>query len=190
MQNQQPSQRPTMKDSFNVVMLFANAHAICLTPFLHRGFGVRYPGMAGLWAAVMICVAMGISGDPAFMPVLCLWAVALACQRSYALKVRSQGVVQHSFYDGTPWLAMKLPFMKSERTARLAEVMYCLAGGGALAAAGAHGLGPFLMLGCFSLPLVEGMKRQLRYQQVLSAQDAMLEMQMHQERVGGLRDDF
>jgi hypothetical protein len=188
MQNQQQNQRP-MGDSLQFVLLLFNAHAICLTPFLHRGFGVRYPGTTGLAAAVLIFAMMGITHDPLLWMFFWAWAVAMVAQRAYAVKLRRAGVAIHSFYDGYPWLAMKLG-MKSDRTARMGEGIWCLLVGGVLAAAGTRGLGQFIMFGCMSLPVVEAMKRQMRHKQVLSAQDALLEMQAYQERIQGSRDDF
>jgi hypothetical protein len=189
MQNQQQQNQRPWQESFNVLLLLANAHAICLTPFLHSGFGVRYPGMTGVVAGGLILAASSMSRDPLLGTFFWTWLAALVLQRIYALKLRRQGVTVHSAFDGMPWLLMKLG-VKNEQRARIGEGFVCLLVGSLLMEAGTLGLGQFIMLGCLSLPVLEAIKRRMRYQQVLSSQDALLEMQMYQERVHGNRQDY
>src|SRR5687768_3810987 len=132
-QNNESGFRSKSTEGLNLLYFLASAHATALTPFIRRGFGINANGWNGFGA--MILLLLWCCGDPQdeLMGIyFLLWLGALTVQKCYTLKLIRQGMKIHSRYGGDPWLAMKVPFMRKDSTARRFEPTMCLLIGVAL----------------------------------------------------------
>jgi hypothetical protein len=172
----QPQERVTLRGSFNVVYFLASSHALCLTPFLHHSFGSEAFGMQGLAALLMILVYGGETRSAAMGNFLLLWLAAFVLQRLRTFSLFQRGERMHSRYGGYPWLAVRLPFVKSEREAIAFEPVLCLAAGTLLGGVSEE-LGRFVTAGFISLLLKYGIEWQIEQMRLRRMQDAFIEQE-------------
>jgi hypothetical protein len=174
------------KDGFQILLVAANIHAACITPLIRHSFGQDRPGVFGLVGLLAMLLYAEIRQDRAMLPYIGIWLVALAGNRLRTVWMAFRGVADHSHYNGFPWLAMALPFVKREGTARVLEPVLCFLGGQALLGVSVP-LGEFVMAGALSLAVLEGVARMSISRRVIAMRNAEIEMRQLAEfyRRGG-----
>lgn len=189
---QDQRQEPTglgLRESFNIGYTFHQVHATCFTPFLRRGFGRNALGFNGIGAFILILSYAALTQSEGMFVYFWAWFAALVLQRLQTGWMALRGHVEHSHYDGRPWVAMLFPFVKSELSARALEPMICFIGW-ALLCPLSETVGGFVMFGAISLTLVEGIRRYVTQNRLQQMRDAEIEIQALAERFRGERKDF
>ncbi len=189
---QQPESGDISRDFRNTVnwlYLLANAHATCITMFIRHSFGTNVPGFSGVFAMIMMILFVAESNDIRMLWFLYAWFIALICQRLRTGVLYLRGHREHSEYSGWPWLAMRIPFTKSESQAKNQEPSLCLLLGLLLCPLSPT-VGLFVMAGVVSLTIVRCMHQYAVRRQVTAIRDMQIEQQILSERMRGLRDDF
>ncbi len=163
-------QQQKKADALGFIYFICNGHKMCITPFIHYGYGSQALGFPAMFAlALLVC---SCAADPRMVYWLMAWIPALIVQR--IITVRSK-VITHSRYAGYPWLAMKVPFLKQETTAvQFTEPMICFTLG-ALLLGWSQFLGLFLMAGFLSLLICGAIENELFELRLMRMQDARLE---------------
>ncbi len=177
------------RNAVNWLYLLANAHATCLTMFIRHSFGTNVPGLSGVFAVIMMLLAVAESNDIRMLWFLYAWIAALICQRMRTGFLCLRGHREHSEYSGWPWLAMRIPFMKSESQAKNSEPTLCLVIGPLLCPVSPT-VGMFVMAGVVSLTIVRCMNQYAISRQVTAMRDMQFEQQAMSERMRGLRNDY
>ena len=187
-QNQQ-NQEFGMKDSFNVFYAVCRVHTFCFLPFIRRDFGTDALGFPAACALLLMLMVGGLGRIPEMFPYLLFWLFVMMWQRGRTSRLVRRGVVWHSRYEGDPWLALSIPFVRKASTAkRLIEPVLCLLVGAALHDV-SHGLGVFVMAGFFSLAAVDGIHREIDRKQLAAMRDAEIEQKWLAARYRGQVDD-
>jgi hypothetical protein len=186
----QPSQQreqaqPEYRNSMGDAYLFAQIHSTCITPFIRADFGTEALGLNGFLAFVLLLFTIGIA--PEFQIYFFLWLFAVICQRIRTARRERSGQIGHSRYNGWPWLAMKFPRVKSEKTAKLLEPFLCLASG-AFISMFSPPVGAFVMAGFVSLSTVLGIELMTIRAQLRRFADSEIEQRLFVERRSGRRD--
>ena len=158
---------------FGLLYLLCNAHRVCITVFIRRSFGTS----AFEWHAVVALIIHWTVADlyPGFGLFFLFWLAALICQRIQSYRLRWMGILQHSRYQGYPWLAMHMPFIKSEHQARRFEPLLCLLLG-VLVATIWDRLGLFIMAGFGSFGTCLVIETAILHQRMQAMVDADLEL--------------
>jgi hypothetical protein len=183
------------RDTFNmrtgakVLHLVVETHAAGFTPFLRRGMGVNYPGAFGLLALVMILLYAAATHDPLVITYFWFWLGMIIVRRAEAVQLARRGWVEHSRYNGWPWFSIKLPFVKTESAAKIADAMVCLIVGAELYQ-WSEALGRFVMLGCLSLGMQRAIQGQVNSMRLRQMRDAAIEQRQLAEWYRGQRNDF
>lgn len=173
---QQPPQDDfSLKDSLNLVMLAAQTHAACITPFLRHSFGRDQPGIFAAFGLLAMLLYAENQRDPAMFLYVAIWLAALAFHGVRALWLAWRGRVEHSFYPGYPYLTLAIPFVTRETTARALEPLFCLLAGRILFECSVP-LGQFVAAGAISLSVSELAGRRLRSRRLVSMRNAEIEM--------------
>lgn len=177
------------RNAVNWLYLLANAHAACLTMFIRHSFGTNRPGFSGLFAIFLMLLVVAESNDIRMLWFLYAWFIALVCQRVRTGYLYAHGHREHSEYSGWPWLAMRIPFTKSESEAKNQEPLLCLVIGPLLGPLSPT-IAVFVMAGVVSLTIVRCMNQYAISRQVTAMRDMQIEQQAMSERMRGLRKDF
>lgn len=125
-QQQETGFRDKANEAFNLLYFLASVHATTITPFIRTGFGVNVNGWNGVGA--MLLLLFWCAADPwdqVMSSYFILWFGALLYQKARTRKLIRQGVKIHSRYTGDSWLAMKIPFFRTESKARCVEPTMC-----------------------------------------------------------------
>jgi hypothetical protein len=187
-QNRQENQFG-MRESFNLLYAACKIHAFCFWPIIRRDFGTDALGFPAFFALVLMLLVGSLGRIPEMFPYLGLWLVMLICQRARTFRLVRQGAVWHSRYEGTPWLALCIPLIRTEtRAKRLMEPVLCLLAGVVLYQF-SQGLGVFVMAGWFSLAMVDGIDRELDRKRLAAMRDAEIEQKWLAARYRGLVDE-
>lgn len=173
---QKNEQQSDFRSSINLLFLLALAHAYCLLPFMRHSYGINVPGIYGVFALCLILVTFVVTTSAAMLGFLAIWFLAIFCQRVWTLTLHVRGRREHSWYAGSPWLAMLIPFCKSESTARNVEPALCLLIGCALSSF-VPVLGMFVSLGALSLGIIRVAQHFAIHRQVTALTDMELEHQ-------------
>ena len=177
-QQQTPGDKLTAAEGFNVAMLIMKSHATAITVFLRTDFGSEGIGVAGLGAIFLIIAMGGCSGDVLMYYYLIAFIIATVLQRIRTFRNWWRGNHQHSYYDGYPWLALKLfPRVKKEGDAKGMEAFLCLAIGCLLLNCGVTSLGMFIAAGFISIMFVAGTKAELVKRRLRAMRDAQFEQE-------------
>lgn len=189
----QGEQVPNPVDDFragvNFLYLLALAHSLCITPFIRRNFGIGMPGFAGIAALILLILTICGTEDYAMITYLKIWFVALLCQRLFSFVQYCRGRHEHSQYDGWPWLALWIPFIRTEERAKTVEPSLCLI----LAVCcvpWSESVAAFVGAGAISLSFLRVMQLTARRRQVIMMRDLRIEQQLLSERLRGVRKDF
>jgi hypothetical protein len=185
----QKQEQSSFRSSFNAMYFLANSHATCLTVFLRHSFGSEAIGMNGLVAVLMMLVYRGETRCLAMGTFFMAWLVALIVQRLRTFVLYQRGWRLHSRYGGYPWLAIRIPFVKTEVRAMALEPLVCLLVGHVLCR-WSEPVGRFVMFGCFSLAIKNGIERQIDRARLRQMHDAVIEQMHLVERFQQTRKDY
>jgi hypothetical protein len=178
-----------MRTGANVLHLVVETHAAAVTPFLRRGMGVNYPGVFGLLALVLILLYAAATHDPFVITFFWFWLGAIIVRRAEAVQLARRGRVEHSRYNGWPWFSIKLPFVKTESAAKVADAIVCLVVGAELYQ-WSEALGRLVMFGCVSLGIQRAIQGQVNSMRLRQMRDAAIEQRQLAEWYRGQRNDF
>jgi hypothetical protein len=188
-QQQEPRPGDDVRAGFNFLIFVMDALAMCLIPFIRINFGIHAPGNSGVMALVLMILAICGSGDVGIVWLILAWFCAMICQRMRAFYLFRKGWRLHSRFRGLPWLAMRFPFVKTEKFARDFEPVICFAIGMLLLPA-SEGVGGFVIIAAFSLFITRCTEVAVRGRQVTAMRDLEIEQRAMSERLRGLKDDF
>ena len=175
MNGQEQGKRMGPAESFNLLYLLADSHATALTPFIRRGFGINANSWNGVGAMILLLLWWAADEHDELMAAYFVgWIFALLWQKAYTLRRLKQGERIHSRYGGDPWLALKIPFVRKDSTARAIEPMLCGAIGLALCPV-SQALGALWLFGFLSLSVREVIDRLLVQARVQAMDDAEIE---------------
>src|SRR5262245_62031247 len=116
-QQQQPNDKLTQKQTFNILYLILLAFQRGVTVPFRTRYGSEALGRPGFTACILIVLWAVFSQNQLMYLWLLFWLFALAVRRLETFRLLRRGVRLHSGYDGWPKFAMR--FCKSETAARL-----------------------------------------------------------------------
>jgi len=179
MGQQKQSEPLSMRESFDIMYVFASALSLGLTVFTRCQFGTEAFGLRGLAAAVVIFVYVGSTGSQWMMIYFVAWLLALVCRRAESETAAKRGELRHTYYNGHPWLILTLmPFIKDEQTARRVEPFLCLAAGIGLCQ-WSFDVGRFVIFGALSILIIDRVGREIMRRRV----EAIINARIEQEAV-------
>jgi hypothetical protein len=172
----------TKKGAFKLVMMFLIAHQRALTVPIRKFYGAEALGFPGVYAVVLMVGWAAASRDPLMWAWLAMWLVTLVVRRLETMKLVRQGKRLHTMHDGTPYSVLR---GWDERAARFIIeplVMFAMGLGVRFIAVDFRlpqkGLSLFLMLGIFTLPMLEMIRGQLMRKRVQAMGDARIEQEV------------
>jgi hypothetical protein len=113
-------QEEERREAANWLKWIADTGAMAVAPVMRTRFGQEGIGMAGARAALLILGWAGLGYSEPLLYYFGLWLLCCCWQRAKTERLVRRGWVEHSRYNGWPWLVMKLlPPLKSERSAKL-----------------------------------------------------------------------
>jgi len=181
----------SMKDSFNIFNLACNSLGACVVPFLRTGFGKEYPGVAALFGLIIMVLYAGFARVPEMFPYIGMWLVAVILQRAKTFDLARKGVVVHSRYWGYPKLALMVPFVRKEGTARgIIEPLLCSFIGGALASWWSPGVGGFVIVAGWANAFAGAIVVELDRKKLQAMRDAEIEQRYLAARYRGEIDEL
>lgn len=161
-------------EAFNLMATIVGIHTTTITPFIRTGFGINANGWTGFGALILLMFWWAADETDQIMGAYVgLWLLALMFQKARTLALIRKGKRIHSHYWGDPWLAMKVPFVRTKDTAiKLVEPLICLLTGVVLNSV-SEGLGKLWILGFLSLPIrnaIEHVSTEARLQAIDDAE--------------------
>lgn len=181
-QDNRDSWQVSTAESLGALYLVANVLATSVGVFIRRGFGKEALGWNSVFAFLLLAWLGSIEG-PAFMVFLLAFVGAQICRRIETFRMVRQGHVIHSQYAGFPYWAMKVPFVKNERTAReVVEPVICFLIGLMLCPVSV-GLGGYVMVCGVALIVRLCIQNGVNHQRVQRMQDAKIEHEWYSEQM-------
>ena len=166
-------------ESLDVGYRLFHCHLSALAVFIRRDFGLEALGINAFIAGLMILLTYAATGDPAMKAFLVMWLVAQIVQRVRSFRNKRRGMRIHSRYAGYPWLAMRVPFVRSETVAvRFVEPLLCLTAGWVLMHL-SRPLGGFVMLGCVSFFIRNNIDAEIQRVRLRQMDDARIEAEWY-----------
>jgi hypothetical protein len=168
----------TVKDVGHWLMLIAPAYATaCLFSLGMRwGSGKNYTGREGLLGLVAILVGVALTGAMEVGFLLIPYCLSLLFQHRLVQAWRGwRGVIEHTRYNGAPWMAMRLFRHRDELKAKRVHEPFLVFIFGLLLAAVSPPVGLFIALGMFACGLTNGMIEARDQRRVDDLNDAMIE---------------
>ena len=162
-QQQEQDVMQNIKRNFNIAFNLCVMHQRALIVPLRNKFGVEALGTSCLFALIIMVLWVTFSRDNFMWYYTGIWLVFFAHRRVQSLMLARTGRM-HSLYDGWPVDAIK--FLRNENAAKLVgePVIVRMIGYATLWFYQQQGWDPrglphFLLLGCFALSMVEGVKQ-------------------------------
>lgn len=185
----QPEQeRWSHKEQFDLLYLFASAHAMCVYPFIRRRFGIEAFRVGALSALLMILL-FGLSGSPYVFWYFCAWLLLVIVHRISAVARERRGEGELSRYDGFPWLSLLVSRKGvKELGAKKQEWAFPLVAGLLFGGASPE-LGWFLIVAGVSMVFKLMVCNQIDRQELRRMQDAAIRQRMMAERLRGQQRD-
>lgn len=181
-----PDRGPSPGETMDLAYGLAHCLATVLAVFIRRDFGADALGWPAILGGLALYVTAVENRDRLARLFFLAWLVAQATQRFLTFRNHWRGVRVHSRSSGYPWLAMRLPFVRSEAVAvRLGEPLLCLAVGAALWPL-SHPLGGFVMFGAGSFCLRNNIDALVRRKRLSAMLDARLEQEWYAEQMARL----
>jgi hypothetical protein len=175
-QQQQQNDQTGMRGGFNLLTALIHGHAMTCTIFMRSHLGRDSIGFAGMFGFFMMLVYGGLMNSYPMFIYLCLYLLAVLCQRMKTYSNWRKGIIVHSRSIGYPWLAFKLfPRIKTENNARGAEAFLCLAVGWLLMTYVDQPLGWWVMFGWVSIMATESMIVEVQRRRLQAMRDAEIE---------------
>jgi hypothetical protein len=165
---------PDMRASTNLIYWLASALTMTVLPIIREGFGKHGLGLPALLAWPLIWGYAGLADAPEMMLYFAVWA-AFSVYRRF-----TYDPIQATQYQGYPLLTGWL--FRNEMTARLAEAALVWIAGGILSRLSAA-LGQFLSFAAYALFIKHMLEGALIERQKEAAHDALVTMQIQQERM-------
>lgn len=170
------------KNAFNLLYLLVSAHSWCVLPFLRRGVGREMPGIYGI--AAFLGMTFLACEDQVVWHYLGVWFFVLVVLKASSLRAARRGEWIHSRYSGFPWVAMNVPFIRSEKTAMgFVEPAIVFVVGTLLCPLSVN-LGGLVLTSAISLMLKYGIEDEIDRQRMQQMRDAEIEMRYYAERYG------
>lgn len=180
-QQQQQKPNPTANDYLGAIYVVCDAYRCLVGPFLRYGQGAEAYSIKAFIVFVILLTFAAAERDPALWAFLALWIVALIFRRVQSVRLRKHGVI-HSRYAGDPWLAFKVPFVKSDYTARgLIEPVICFLAGIAICPLSVN-LGGLLMLGWPAMFIHAAIEKEIHRKRMERMADAQIDAQWYGDR--------
>lgn len=171
------------KRNFNIAFSLCLMHQRALTVPMRNQYGVQALGTPCAFAVALMLVWHMATQDPFMLVWLGVWLLYYIKRRVEAMKLAKSGAKIMSRYDGWPFDGLK--FVKSEYAAkRFAEPILCgILGGILFWLYTENGLRPtglpyFFLLGVFSLPSIEAVKKMAWDKRIEGMHDARIEQEM------------
>ena len=177
---------PNPRESVNLLYIAAKGMAACVWPFIRSHPGVHALGAPGVIALLIILLYAAGQNAPEMMTYLVVWFLVVAFRNAQARRQERRGRGEHSRYDGWPWLAMRLPFVRDEVKAKGVEPFVCFAIGVFICPL-SEPMGKFVMLGAVGLLLVRVMELRANEVRARRMRDAMIEMRQLSEDLRRMR---
>lgn len=165
------------RQALQIVLGIFHGLGTVVTPFIRCNFGVSGMGSSALVAFLIIVVYGASENAPEVTIYLVAWLVALAWRRSQGARNERNGRAEHSCYDGWPWLAMKIPFVRTEVTAKAIEPFLCIFGGAFICPL-SEAIGRLVILSGFGLLISRIVALHAREARARRMRDAMIEMEL------------
>ncbi len=181
-------QGPSMKDSFNIFHVGCSGLGACVVPFLRTGFGTNYPGLAGFFGLIVMFLYAALGPVPEMFSYIGVWLFVVIFQRAKTFSAVKKGTVVHSRYWGDPWVGLKVPFVKKEKTARELEPVLCLLAGVALCG-WSPGVGGFVIVAGFANAIAGGIVVEVDRKKLQAMRDAEIEQRYLAARYRGEIDE-
>jgi hypothetical protein len=179
--NQQNPQSMRFKneDAFGLLYFLSNIHATSIATLIRRDFGREALGWNSFLAMFLIFFVYAATADAALLAYLGVWFFCQIMQRIRTFRLLRSGAVMHSRYAGYPYVAMHVPFVRSQTTAMgLIEPMLCLIGGTMLCTVSVN-LGGYIMLGFLSFMIRNGIETEIRRKRLERMRDAEIEQRWY-----------
>jgi len=182
-QNQnQPNGQSDKVDVVGVLYLVANVLATSVAVFIRRGFGREALGFNSL-IAVIVLYTLSASEGRGFLIFTGAFIVAQVWRRIETFRLIRKGAIIHSRYAGYPYLAMKVPFVKSEKMAmELVEPVMCFTVGILLCPLSV-GLGGYLVVCGVGFIVRHCINDALDRKRIERMQDATIEHQWYSDQM-------
>jgi hypothetical protein len=191
-QHQQHDDREQFKRNFNIAYNLCLWHSRSITVLTRNRWGVQALGIPCAWALAIMCVWGALAQDPLLWVWAAIWCIAWVKRKQEAAKLAKEGVRISSWYDGYPHESVKLTRGDEEKAKRFVEPLWTACIGGALLFfymevlhKPPHGLPYFLIFGCFTISMVEGIKKTIWERR----QQAIIDARIEQEQLmAGVRE--
>lgn len=173
------TQRLKNEDSLGLVYFLSNIHASCIATLIRRDFGKDALGWNSFLGMFLIFLVYAATEDQVVLAYLGIWFFCQVVQRFRTYRLLRGGAVMHSRYAGYPYLAMQVPFVRSQETAMgIIEPMLCLIAGTMLCPVSVN-LGGFIMCGFLSFMVRNGIESEIRRKRLEKMRDAELEQRWY-----------
>jgi hypothetical protein len=182
-ENKDPQQakRVTNDELFNLLYKLADIHVSAIATLIRRDFGTEALGFNSFWAMVLIFVMYAATADQAMLAYLGIWLFCQVMQRARTFRLIRGGAILHSRYPGYPYVAMLMPFVRSQVTAKgIVEPIICLLGGAFLCSVSIN-LGGFIMLGFLTFMIRNGIEQEIRRKRLERMRDAEIEQRWYSD---------
>jgi hypothetical protein len=178
-QDQQQQRQPN--NGIDPAYFAANALATVAAVFIRCDFGREAMGMHAFVAFLgLISFYLG-TADKAVGFFVYLWFSFLILQRVRTSRMLRNRIV-HSHYNGYPWLAMKMPFVRSLETATgTVEPLICFLGGAMLFPV-SENLAGLIMACSLAFVIRDAIEREAVRKRVQRMQDAQIEGEYFADR--------
>jgi uncharacterized membrane protein YiaA len=173
---------PNARESVNILYVLTKGMATCVTPFIRCNTGVHALGVFGVIALIIIAMYASAESSPEMGFYLVAWFVSVLRHNVKARRAQRLGCGEHSQYAGWPWLAMKIPFVRTEDVAKGIEPFMCFFLG-AFVCPLSLAMGQFLMLAGVGLLFTRMMELAAFETKVRRTRDAMIEMRQLSEEL-------
>ncbi len=171
----------------NLLFLIISSWAMTIWLPLRRYCGKDYLGIRAIMGWMVIATYAWIANDPVMDLLIPIYLLAILLRICGQIKLRFQGVIQHTRYDGDPWLARLVLFSKDENKCKsVGEPALAIMTGYFLLST-SDALGAYLIIGGFAMFLVQAVAER-QYQRRIDEinngriENAVLMRHFHHER--------
>jgi hypothetical protein len=156
--NQQPmfgNHAEQYRRAMNIGHLILSAWAMTIQLPMRRHCGKDFVGLTAFAGVLLIPVYVGFFNAPEIIYLLPVHVMFIVLHRASAWTRRLRGMVTHTFYEGDPWVARTLLFMKDERYCRSTSEPLLAVTAGLLLLPTAESAGFYFIIGGFAMAIVQ-----------------------------------
>jgi hypothetical protein len=183
---QQQSDGVSLRTSANILYLLLAGHSTCFVVFTRHSFGVESLGINGFAALGMMIAYLCHTNSPGMLLYIGTWFLALAVQRAITFARRCGSWFEHSRFEGHLWLGFLVPFVRHVQLAKIWEAALVAIAGIFLCGVDAA-LGPFFLVGFFSLLAKASFEAAIDRKRLQRMRDAQIEMEHGVDRWNRIR---